>query len=226
LSEKAGAMTKLVLGIDEAGRGPVLGPMLIAGVLDTERSSVEYSRMGCKDSKLLPPRRREELAPKIRAVAKEVRFVEIPAEEIDSLRRVMSLNEVEAKKIAELIMSFEHKPEKVIIDSPDPETSRFAERLKKYLGPDFEAQCEHKADVKYPHVSAASIIAKVERDARMAALSKRFGELGSGYAHDPVTREWLDNYVREHGKLPPFARKSWETSKDLIHKQTKLGEYD
>ena len=201
--------------------------MVIAGVVDTDRSEVSYKEMGCKDSKVLTPKRREELEPKIRGAAKEVVTIEIPAHEIDSLRKIMSLNEVEAKKIAELIISLEHKPDKIIIDCPDTEPKNFINRLRKYLGPDFNAIAEHKADVNYPIVSAASIVAKVKRDQWIKDMAKKHGPMGSGYPADPDTQKFLKAYFEEHGKMPPFARKSWDTSKRMVaeKEQASLSDY-
>ncbi len=201
--------------------------MTIAGVVDTDRSQVNYKEMGCRDSKELAPKKREELYPVIKENAKEVVSVEISADEIDSLRSIMSLNEVEAKKMADLIMSLDSKPEKIIIDCPDTEPSRFLNRLRKYLGPDFNAVVEHKADVNHPIVSAASIIAKVDRDRKINEYKKKYGEIGSGYPADPTTKAFMETFFAEHGKLPPIARKSWETSKRFLasKEQSKLGEY-
>ena len=201
--------------------------MTIGGVVDTEKSEVSYREMGCKDSKLLTPKRREELAQKVRNAAKEIAVITISAKEIDSMRKVMSLNEVEAKKIAELIMGLKEKPDKIIIDCPDTDPNTFIQRMRKYLGPDFNAIAEHKADVKYPIVSAASIIAKDEREKWVEKTKEKYGEIGSGYPADPVTKEFLKNYFEEHGKLPPFARKSWDTSKRMMDEklQANLSDY-
>ena len=217
----------LVLGIDEAGRGPVFGIMTIGGVVDTEASDVSYREMGCKDSKLLTPKRREELDKKIRNSAKEVAVVEISAKEIDSLRKIMSLNEVEAMKMAELIQSLKNKPDKIIIDCPDTEPSRFLQRMRRYLGPDFTAVIEHKADVTYPLASAASIVAKVRRDEWVKKTEREYGLIGSGYPADPATKKFLNNYFEENAKLPPFARKSWDTCKRLLENklQANLANY-
>lgn len=209
----------LTLGIDEAGRGPVLGPLVLAGVLDTERSSITYSEMGCKDSKLLSPKERERLAKKIKEKAKEIKIVEVPASEIDFLRASMSLNEVEAKKIAELVLSFEETPDKLIIDCPDVDPSRFLRRLQKYLGPKINAVIEHKADLNYPIVSAASIIAKVRRDLEMRKLEMRYGPLGSGYPHDPLTRAFLEKCFSESKKFPSCVRKKWVTAQEFFDKE-------
>lgn len=200
-------------------KGPVIGPMIIAGVVDTEQSEVSYREMGCKDSKALTPKRREELAVKVRKTAKEIAVIEVPASEIDSLRKVISLNEVEAKKIAELIMSLKTKPDKIIIDCPDTDPKKFINRLRKFLGPDFNAIVEHRADVNYPICSAASIIAKDEREKWVEKIKKKYGDIGSGYPADPLTQEFLGKYLEERGKFPAFVRKSWDTSKRLLEKR-------
>ncbi|MCD4740000.1 ribonuclease HII [archaeon] len=200
-------------------KGPVIGSMMIAGVLDTERSSIAYSEMGCKDSKLVPPEKREKLAENIRKRAKQVNFVEISAKEIDFLRSTISLNEVEAKKIAELVGLFDPEPEKLIIDCPDSIPANFLKRLHKYLGPNINAVIEHKADYNYPIVSAASIIAKTERDASVRKLEQQYGLLGTGYPGDPRTKKFLRDCFAERGKFPPCVRKSWETAKAFYDKK-------
>jgi ribonuclease HII len=217
-----------VLGIDEAGRGPVIGSMILGGVLDTENSSITYSEMGCKDSKMVAPKKREELNEKIRKTAKEARTVEVTASQIDFLRASISLNEIEAKKIGELVQSFDEKPDKVIVDCPDTQPKKFERRLHKYLGTDYEFVIEHKADVKYPIVSAASIIAKVERDRLIKQLEKRYGPLGNGYPHDELTIKFLKDYFAENKKFPSIVRKSWMTAKTMkeMHLQKKLGDFE
>lgn len=217
----------LVLGIDEAGRGPVIGSMIIGGVLDTDRASIAYSEMGCKDSKLVPPEKREELKEKILSRSKEARFIEVSASEIDFLRGRMSLNEIEAKKMAELVQMFDEKPEQLIIDCPDTIPDNFLRRLHKYLGPNINAIIEHKADVNHPIVSAASIIAKCERDDSVRRLEERYGPLGTGYPHDPLTKKFLEECFQSTGKFPSCVRKSWETARVFQERkcQKMLSEY-
>ena len=207
----------LVLGIDEAGRGPVIGPMVIAGVLDTDKSEKSYKEAGCRDSKLVAPKRRKVLDKLIRNSAKDVKIEVISAQEIDKLRKVMSLNEVEAKFMADIIQGVRPKPDKVIVDCPDTQPERLLRRLAKYLDDKYEIVAEHKADVTYPIVSAASIVAKVERDKRIEKLYKKYGDFGSGYPADPKTKAFLDAYFKKYGKVPAEARKSWETSKRLVN---------
>jgi len=191
--------------------------MIVAGVLDTDKSDVSYKEMGCKDSKLLTPKRREELEEKIRNSAKDVKFESVSATEIDKLRKVMSLNEVEAKMMADVIQKVSPKPDKVIIDCPDTDPNRLLQRLAKYLDKEYNIVSEHKADENYPIVSAASIIAKVERDSWVKNLHKKYGDFGSGYPSDPKTKAFLAAYFKKYGKVPAEARKSWETSKRLMN---------
>jgi ribonuclease HII len=85
---------------------------------------------------------------------------------------------------------------------------------------------EHKADVTYPIVSSASIIAKVERDREIRELAQRFGDMGSGYMTDPKTVDFLERWLAQHGSYPDFVRKSWRPARELRNnaksRQTKL----
>ena len=215
----------LVLGIDEAGRGPVIGPMVIAGVLIDEKDCPKLKKLGVKDSKMLTSEKREKLEKKIRETAKEVHAISIPASEIDEKRKRMSLNELEAMKMAELIEKFENKPDKIFIDLPDPDGDKFIMRIRKYIELNIQVVAEHKADVKYVQVSAASIIAKVERDRQIAELEKKYKiKLRTGYSHDPFTIDFLEKL---EGDYPEFVRKSWETFKRISDKrlQRKLSDW-
>jgi len=79
--------------------------------------------------------------------------------------------------------------------------------------------CSHKADALYAVVGAASIIAKVERDRAVAKISEQIGiPIGSGYPNDPVTKKFLREYLKQHGKLPYFVRMSWKTASTLLGK--------
>ncbi|NYZ79663.1 ribonuclease HII, partial [Candidatus Micrarchaeota archaeon] len=145
-------------------------------------------------------------------------FVEIPAHEIDSLRRKMSLNEVEGMKIAELIEKFKKRPDKIVIDLPDPNAAMFIRRISKYADVKEEIIAEHKADANWPAVSAASIIAKVTRDNVVASLEKKYGEMGSGYPADERTIAFLKKHK---GEEFDFVRYSWSTAKRTIGKKSK-----
>ena len=134
-----------------------------------------------------------------------------------------NLNWLEANKTVELVNILQ--PDKAIIDCPSPNTKAFASYLRERLkNKDIEIIAEHKADVKYPIVSAASICAKVMRDKEVSELEKKYGKLGSGYAHDPVTQKFLKENWAKH---PEIFRHSWESYKRMhtIKDQKKLGEF-
>ena len=197
-----------ILGIDEAGRGSVLGPMVIAGVIVPEKMDKVLERMGVKDSKRLTPNRRTILSRKLRKMF-EYEIVVISAREIDELRaNGINLNEIEKNAMESIILKL--KPEKTIVDAVDVKAERFQENLCNDTCCNVVA--EHKADDKYIEVSAASIIAKAERDANINEINMdyvNFGGIGSGYPSDPTTKKFLTNYT--YDEMPDFVRKSWAT---------------
>lgn len=197
-----------ILGIDEAGRGSVLGPMVIAGVIVPEKMGKVLERMGVKDSKRLTPNRRTILSRKLRKMF-DFEIVMISAREIDELRENgVNLNEIEKNAMESIILKL--KPEKTIVDAVDVKAERFQENLCKDTG--YNVVAEHKADDKYIEVSAASIIAKAERDAQIKEINNDYiksGGIGSGYPSDPKTKKFLTNYT--YDEMPDFVRKSWAT---------------
>lgn len=214
----------MIMGADEAGRGPVFGPMVLCGAMFEQRAVDELKDAGVRDSKLLSPMRRETLAKLITEKALKVEIVEISPAEIDEsiLAKKVNLNELEAKTFALIIDRL--KPKLVYMDSPDPNPKLFEQRIRKYLKTEPKLVVENFADKKYVAVAAASIVAKVRRDQRIAELRKRYGDFGSGYPADPHTISFLESWVREHGKLPGFARHSWKTARraEELVKQEKL----
>ena len=197
-----------ILGIDEAGRGSVLGPLVIAGVVVPEKMEKVLERMGVKDSKRLAPHRRTILSRKLKKMF-EYEIVVISAREIDEMRAEgINLNEIEKNAMESILLKI--KPEKAIVDAVDVKAERFQENLCNDTGVNVVA--EHKADDKYIEVSAASIIAKAERDSQIAEINKEFiksGGIGSGYPSDPKTKEFLTNYT--YDEMPDFVRRSWAT---------------
>lgn len=212
-----------ILGIDEAGRGPVLGPLVIAGVLCEDQEPLRS--LGVRDSKKVTPPRRRGLAQEIERLA-EVKVLRMSAAELDLARDDASLNLVEARKFAELIRDM--APDEAIVDCADTSERRFRAQILQHLGYEVPLTVEHRADDKYPVVSAASIVAKVRRDAEMARISEELGPIGSGYAHDPQTIAFLEAYLRDHQEMPPHVRQSWKTSQRLLSrlKTRKLSEWD
>ncbi len=204
----------LVGGVDEAGRGPVIGPMVVAGVLVRESSIIRLKEAGVTDSKKLTSLRRERLAKLIFDVAEKVFFVEVAPSEIDdAIRSGKGLNELEACKMAEIINVL--KPDVAYIDAADTYPCKFESRVRRYLTCNTKLVVEHKADEKYTVVGAASIIAKVIRDMKIEEL-RVYGDVGSGYSQDPRTITFLRCWLNENGCLPPFARHTWKTARRLL----------
>jgi len=202
----------VIVGVDEAGRGPVIGPLVVAGV--AVESDVPLRQMNCRDSKKLSPERREALAPEIEKVAK-FELVVIPAERIDVMRAEMSLNDFEAKLFAEVIEKFH--PETAYVDAADVDEIEFKRCVRRELTFEVEIVSQHNADELFPVVSAASILAKVRRDREMRGIEAAIGRtIGSGYASDSDTTAFLEAWIREHGSLPPHTRASWDTARRLL----------
>ena len=205
----------LISGVDEAGRGPVIGPLVIAGVLFKENDLSKLVNLGVKDSKLLSPQKRETLAVQIKKLALKWHIVLLSPAEIDrvveSRRKLHKLNRLEAQAMAKVITVL--KPDVVYVDASDVLADRFEEHIAENLSFSPKIISEHKADVKYPVVSAASIIAKVERDKVISQLQKKHGNMGCGYPSDPVTIKFLEDWIRKFGSYPDFVRKSWKTAK-------------
>jgi len=197
--------------------------MVIGAVLMREEDEVICRDLNIRDSKLIAPKRREFLFNEIKKFAVEVHHVKISAREIDRQRKKMSLNELEALKMAELIKKFKHEPDLVVIDLPDPTAYGFIHRISRYIKIKAEIKAEHKADAKYPSVSSASIIAKVTRDKAIEKINEKY-PVGSGYPADPRTKEFIKNNVN---KGFDFIRYSWETARRLKkeEKQSKLNDY-
>ncbi|MGC8584783.1 MAG: ribonuclease HII [Thermoplasmata archaeon] len=200
----------LECGIDEAGRGPVIGPLVICGVCGDPEI---LKGLGVRDSKKLSPRRREFLYDEILKNVKSYRCMEIWPEEIDTLREKMTLNEIESMYFSYIIDSLDG--DIFIVDAADTSEERFSETIKKYSRKNVRIISEHRADENYPVVSAASIIAKVTRDREIERIKKEIGDFGSGYPSDQRTINFISDYLKENGRYPPYTRKSWKTLKRL-----------
>jgi len=201
----------VICGVDEAGKGSVLGPLVVAAVaIPSERA---LDDLGVKDSKLLSPKERERLYALIKKRCK-VATVRLDAADIDAVRTEMTLNVAVARAHAQAINKL--SPSCAYVDACDVNCFRYAEMVKGHLTHTCEIVSEHHADDKFPVVSAASIVAKVTRDRAIATLSKKYGDIGSGYPSDPVTIRFLNAWIDEHNTPPPIARKSWKTVSAII----------
>jgi len=208
--------------VDEAGKGSVLGPMVIAAV--GVSSENVFSEVEVADSKLLSPRVRERLYITIRKRF-QVATVRIDAHEIDEIRTGMTMNACVARAHAQAIDKL--SPAIAYVDACDVNAFRYADMVKSHLEKRCEIVSEHNADRTFKVVSAASIVAKVTRDRAITALSKKYGEIGSGYPSDPVTIAFLSAYIDEYKCPPPIARKSWKTIISLVGKkqQSQLSQF-
>lgn len=212
----------VICGVDEAGKGSVLGPLVIAAV--GVSSEDVFSDIPVKDSKLLSPAVREDLYSVIKKQFR-VTTLRIDAQEIDEIRREMTLNSCIARAHAKVIGRL--SPSQAFVDACDVNSFRYGEMVKSHLACNCEIISEHHADETFKVVSAASIVAKVVRDHAIATLSKKYGMIGSGYPSDPVTIAFLSAYIDEHKRPPPIARKSWKTVSVMIgnKEQSHLSEF-
>lgn len=203
--------SSFVLGIDEAGRGPVIGPLVLCGVLLRKSKLGELLGRGIKDSKLLSSSQRQALKKEIESLAHGVEMVIISPSQIDSC----NMGDLELRGMAKLINRF--LPDQVFVDAPSSRPDLYERKIRSLLFSKMRVELvvENRADKNYPIVGAASILAKVERDRRVRLLEKEYGALGSGYPSDPRTIDFLRNYFRVYGGFPGVVRRRWRTIQKL-----------
>jgi ribonuclease HII len=198
-------------GVDEAGKGAVLGPLVVAAVAC--RTPRDLDGIPVKDSKALRPEERTRLYDLITARLPFAVLV-IDAPDIDILRRCGSMNLLMARAHAQVIGKI--RPHRAYVDACDVIASRYGRTVAACLDFPCRILAEHHADENRPVVSAASIVAKVTRDRIIDDLALSFGEIGSGYPSDRRTIAFLEQYIRDHGTPPSCARTSWETVRTLV----------
>jgi ribonuclease HII len=207
-----------LIGVDEAGRGPVLGPLVVAGVKLASIDQEElFKELGVRDSKKVSPNRREQLAVEIKKIGKF--FIRsFSAEEIDEHRKAKTLNKLEGELFAEVINALNpNEQTKVYVDSADANEESFKKYIESNLNNRPKIISKHKADENFLIVAAASILAKTERDSEVKRISQELHEnIGSGYPADPVTIAFLEKWIKDKGDFPPYTRKSWNTAKRLM----------
>lgn len=204
----------MICGIDEAGRGPVIGPMVVAGIVVKE--DTDLIELDVKDSKRLSPKRRKSLETEIKKLGVHSLRI-LPAEEIDRLRDEMSLNEIEAGLFASIIEEICDETTTIYVDAASTDEEKFAGMIQENLEAPMDIISRHGADDSYPVVSAASILAKVKRDQEVELIEEELGEeIGSGYPSDMRTRDFLVKWIDGHGDLPPYTRRSWETAREIL----------
>ncbi|MBA1342708.1 MAG: Ribonuclease HII [ANME-2 cluster archaeon] len=202
-----------IVGIDEAGKGPVIGPMCVAGVLMEEGRMHLIDGLGLKDSKKLTPKRREFFDGEIKKIVDGWFVLEVSAHQIDELRTVMTMNEIMVKAFARVLENL--KPEHAFLDAADVNEARFGRNVQGSCKHHLTVTSRHKADATYPIVAAASIIAKVQRDHAVGTLREEVGDFGSGYPADPKTIRFMREWFREHNGFPEWVRHSWKTTSNV-----------
>ena len=198
----------MICGVDEAGKGPVVGPLVVAAVAVNNAKDIE--NLGIKDSKQLTQRRRKELA---NLIKEKFNFaVEIIEPKIvDEYRKRNKLNELNREAFERLISKL--NPNVAYVDAADVNEHRFGSQIKARLTNknDTDVISMHKADAKIEVVAAASIIAKETREKEIEKLKDKIGDFGSGYPSDERTIKFLKSFYADNGKWPTGTRKSWKT---------------
>lgn len=199
-------------GVDEAGRGPVLGPLVVGSVYVEDESVLKD--IGVKDSKKLTPAVREKMYDQIIDNVPDYSLVIYSAAQIDENMKKMSLNDIELNMFVEAVSK--RPVMRVYADCPDVSEERFSNAMALRLN-NTTVVGRHKADDTYPVVSAASIIAKVTRDRMIEDIAKEFGcDVGSGYPSDKYTMDFIRKWINDKGVAPKHVRTSWEPVRKLL----------
>lgn len=208
----------MICGVDEAGRGPVIGPLVIAGI-NVENDS-DLVNLNVRDSKKCTAKQRVYLAKKIKETADKYEILIIHASDIDDMRKVMTLNEIEVNAFGRIIDKL--KPESCYVDSADVNDRRFGKDILARLSYKPEIVSKHKADEIFPVVGAASILAKTKRDEYIYKIGKELENklnlpMGSGYPADIITQNFLKAWLKKYGDFPPHVRRSWKTTQKILN---------
>ncbi|MFP4591305.1 MAG: ribonuclease HII [Halobacteriales archaeon] len=200
------------IGVDEAGRGPVIGSMFVAAVGVPDPAIVPDD---VADSKTLAPARRRDLADRLSADPRvSTAVVEVSADTIDA--EAGDLLGLVVRAFAEAIDRLDRPGWRVTLDAGEADAGRFADRVERHLDVTGPVTAAVRADATEPIVSAASVIAKEHRERHVERLGERYGDVGSGYPADPTTRAFLAAHVEATGELPACARRCWQTSRDVL----------
>jgi len=201
-----------VCGVDDAGRGSMIGPMVIAGISIEKKIIPKLRKLGVRDSKKLSSKKRELLYKEIIKLVDDYHVIRIPPKTIDTYVFKHNLNHLEAKKMADVITHL--KSEISYVDSCDVNAARFGREISD-LSNKSKVKSYHHADSRFVVVSAASIIAKVSRDRSIARLNKTY-EFGSGYPSDKKSVNFVKKMVSLKKPLPSFVRKSWKPVQKIL----------
>ena len=201
-----------ICGVDDAGRGSMIGPMVIAGISIEKKNIPKLRKLGVRDSKKLSPKKRELLYKEIIKLVDDYHVIRIPPKTIDKYVFEHNLNHLEAKKMAAVITHL--KSEISYVDSCDVNATRFGREISD-LSNKSKVRSYHYADSRFVVVSAASIIAKVSRDRSIARLNKNH-EFGSGYPSDKKSVNFVKKLVAAKKPLPLSVRKSWKPVQKIL----------
>jgi len=210
------------IGVDEAGRGPAIGPLVVSALNIPDRDRPILKDMGVDDSKNLSKKNRnrlyEEILSNTISLDWTIGLVICDARRIDEWMDVGNLNSLEVILFSEAIGDAAEPGEnlQIFLDACDVDSERFGRRVSETLGDGWHGckiYSEHKMDSRNEVVAAASIIAKVNRDSAMERLSQELNiDLGSGYPSDPKTRGALE-ILCEDEVLPDCVRRKWANVK-------------
>jgi ribonuclease HII len=211
----------IVGGVDEAGRGSIIGPLVVAGVSFRKLNISQLRKIGVKDSKALTPKSRATLFDKIKGLAYSMYICKVGCSMIDDNVYSRKLNKLEAHIMAHVIKNLHANT--VYVDSCDVNPIRYRNEIMSWLpGADLDVHSMHHADRTSLVVSAASIIAKIIRDQEVEKIRKSYCNIGSGYPCDNITMEFIREWLSKHNSAPIFARKSWRPLKQMLKE---IGQY-
>jgi ribonuclease HII len=202
---------ELYVGLDEAGRGSCVGPLVVSLVATDEAGLRALAELGIRDSKKLAPSRRLDIFSGILLCSTYVAVSAVQPQIIDS-HNISHLT-MEAMRSLTALLAKRYPIRRVVADCVNP-PRRLQRLLRGLLRPEVEVLVVEDADDKYVECMAASIVAKVVRDNEIAKLRAVYGVRGSGYPSDPETLEWLMSKASQ-GALPPCVRRSWRTVKRI-----------
>ena len=215
----------LICGIDEAGRGSVIGPLVIAGISIKNSNIEKLEGIGVRDSKALTRNKRNFLFYKILDLSEFICLYKVDCKTIDENVYQRNLNKLEGGIMSTIIKHM--AADIAYVDSCDVNINRYPNYLKSNLDLKNNTRviAMHKADRIHPVVSAASIIAKVIRDREIEMLEENFQNIGSGYPSDKKTMYFINTWMKEYKEFPDFVRKSWRPIREITCKQSKMYDF-
>lgn len=225
----------IILGIDEAGRGPVMGPMVYACAYWKEEYDNDIrKKFKFNDSKALKPEEREKMFEQIKTHPNIIRYelIVLTSDYISKemlKRQKVSLNEISQNSAKTLIKMARDKKvniRKIYVDTVGPAIP-YQNLLKASLDDQsIVVKVEPKADATFECVSAASIVAKVTRDSHIEIIEKEDKDCGSGYPSDPKTKEWLKNNYDNVFGFGREVRFSWKTVDTMFKENNNKCEWE